>query len=286
YVERDLRAVYDGRLFYGKDAFEGLRVMERLGEIKRDPSADDPDWGRVPSESTVPSRLKDQYATERPAEEDLPQRGTDVETDNEIFVPPFTGSRIVKGLSLDDIAEYLNETALFRNQWGFRPEDGENDEAFKDRIRPTFREQLCKARADDLLVPQVVYGYWAANGDGNDVVVWDDESRDNEITRFWFPRNHREPYQCIAAFLRPLESEDVDYVAFMIVTMGAKVSERTAELFAGDQYQEYLLLHGLGVEMAEALAELWHRRIREEMGFADQDGPTVAGLFRQQYRGG
>ena len=286
YVERDLREVYDGRLFYGKDAFEGLRVMERLGEIKRDPSADDPDWGRVPSDSTVPSRLKDQYATERPAEEDLPQRGTDVETDNEIFVPPFTGSRIVKGLSLDDIAEYLNETALFRNQWGFRPEDGENDEAFKDRIRPTFREQLGKARADDLLVPQVVYGYWAANGDGNDVVVWDDESRDNEITRFWFPRNHREPYQCIADFFRPIESEDVDYVAFMIVTMGAKVSERTAELFATDQYQEYLLLHGLGVEMAEALAELWHRRIREEMGFADQDGPTVAGLFRQQYRGG
>src|SRR4029077_568967 len=109
--------------------------------------------------------------------EDLPQRGTDIEDDNEIFVPPFTGSRIVKGISLDDIAEYLNETALFRNQWGFRPEDGENDEAFKDRIRPIFREQLGKARADDLLIPQVVYGFWPANGDGNDVVVWDDESR-------------------------------------------------------------------------------------------------------------
>jgi 5-methyltetrahydrofolate--homocysteine methyltransferase len=285
YVERDLREVYDGRLFYGKDAFEGLHVMDRLLEIRRDPSQDDPDWGIVPSESTVRARAG--IAERDPnAEVDLPDRSPAVETDNPVFVPPFTGSRVIKGIPLDDIAAYLNETALFRNQWGFRPTDGETDDEFKARMRPELRDQLAKARADDLLVPQVVYGYWPCNGDGTDLVIWADTDRSAEVTRFPFPRATRDPHLCIADFFRPIDGDEIDYVAFMIVTMGERVSERTAELFKADRYQEYLMLHGIGVEMAEALAELWHRRIREELGFADEDGPTVAGLFRQQYRGG
>ncbi len=132
----------------------------------------------------------------------------------------------------------------------------------------------------------MVYGYFAANGDGNQLVLWADESRGSELARFDFPRQRVEPYLCIADFFRPVESGEVDYAAFHIVTMGSAVSDATAELFNANRYQDYLLLHGLGVEMAEALAELWHRRIREEWGFADEDGPTVAGLFRQQYRGG
>ncbi len=283
YVERDLREVYEGRLFYGKDAFEGLRVMDRLGEIRRT-SEDDPDWGRVPSESKVPARSGSR--DDVPAVVDLPARSPEVISDNPVFVPPFLGSRVVKGLPLDDIAGYLNETALFRNQWQFRPEGGESDDEFKARIRPTLREQLAAAKADDLLVPQVVYGYFPANADGNEVVIWKDESRTAEWLRFGFPRQAKAPHLCIADFFRPVDGGELDYAAFHIVTMGAKVSERTAELFAADRYQEYLLLHGLGVEMAEALAEYWHRRIREEWGFADEDGPTVAGLFRQQYRGG
>ena len=284
YVERDLRNVYEGRLFYGKDAFEGLRVMDQLSEIRRDPGKDDPDWGIVPSESTV--RARTGIEKRDTSDLDLPDRSPAVEDDNPLFVPPFTGSRIIKGIPLDDIAAYINETALFRNQWGFRPEDGESDDEFKARLRPEFRELLAKTRADDLLVPQVVYGYYPCNGDGTDVVIWEDESRQAEVTRFPFPRSVREPHLCIADFFRPISSDDVDYVAFMIVTMGERVSERTAELFKADKYQDYLMLHGIGVEMAEALAELWHRRIREELGFADEDGPTVAGLFRQQYRGG
>jgi 5-methyltetrahydrofolate--homocysteine methyltransferase len=107
-------------------------------------------------------------------------------------------------------------------------------------------------------------------------------------TRFRFPRQRQEPFLCIADFFRPWDggAGEVDYAAFHIVTMGGKVSEETAALFADDRYQEYLLLHGLGVEMAEALAEHWHHRIRSEWGFVDEDGPTVGGLFRQQYRGG
>ena len=137
-----------------------------------------------------------------------------------------------------------------------------------------------------MLVPQVVYGYFCANGDGDDLVVWTDESRTDEAARFHYPRQKAAPYLCIADFFRPIESGELDYAAFHIVTMGAAVSEATAKLFAANEYQQYLLLHGLGVEMAEALAEHWHHRIREEWGFVGEDGPTMGGLFRQQYRGG
>jgi 5-methyltetrahydrofolate--homocysteine methyltransferase len=289
YVERDLREVYEGRLFYGKDAFEGLNVMDRLGQIKRDGDDEEPDWGKVPSESRVPARSSTSAATVDP--DSLPNRAPEVAADNPVFVPPFIGNKVVKGIPIDDIATYINETALFRNQWQFRPEkdaDGkaESDEDFKARIRPILREELGNAKAGDILVPQVVYGYFPANADGQELVIWKDDTRTSEWLRFRYPRQSREPFLCIADFFRPVDSGELDYAAFHIVTMGSRVSELTAQLFDENRYQEYLLLHGLGVEMAEALAEYWHRRIREEWGFADEDGPSLAGLFRQQYRGG
>jgi 5-methyltetrahydrofolate--homocysteine methyltransferase len=217
---------------------------------------------------------------------DIPKRSPDVEVDNPIFRPPFFGSRVVKGIALDEIAAYINETALFRNQWQFRPEDKETDEQFKSRLRPMLRAQLASAKAAGVLVPQVVYGYFPVNADGDDLVVWTDEDATAELARLHYPRQHVEPWLCISDFFRPLETGDVDVASFHIVTMGERVSQAAGELFAANRYQEYLLLHGIGVEMTEALAEYWHRRIREEWGFADQDGPSIAGLFRQQYRGG
>jgi 5-methyltetrahydrofolate--homocysteine methyltransferase len=282
YVEKDLREVYEGRVFYGRDAFEGLSVMDRLMEMKRN-GADDPDFGRVASGRTLPPRASERAGS---LAVDVPVRSPEVVTDNPVFVPPFLGSRVVKGISLDEIAGFVNETALFRNQWQFRPESGESDDEFKGRIRAVFREELAKAKASGVLVPQVVYGYFPANADGDELVIWTDESRTIERTRFRYPRQGEAPFLCIADFFRPVSSGEVDYAAFHIVTMGGAVSEATALLFDEHRYQEYLLLHGLGVEMAEALAELWHRRIREEWGFAGEDGPTVLGLFRQQYRGG
>jgi len=280
YVERDLREVYDGRLFYGRDAFEGLHTLDKLMALKH-AGTDDPEFGRVPTGRVLPARsgaVADAVT--------LPRRSPDVATDNPVFVPPFLGSRVVKGLSLDDIAAYVNETALFRNQWQYRPEPGELDDDFKSRIRPILREQLAAAKASGVLVPQVVYGYYAVNGDGDDLVVWADESRGAEIARFHYPRQQTEPFLCIPDFFRSVESGELDYAAFHIVTMGAPVSEAAAVLFADDKYQDYLLLHGLGVEMAEALAEMWHHRIRTEWGFVGEDGPSLGGLFRQQYRGG
>jgi 5-methyltetrahydrofolate--homocysteine methyltransferase len=281
YVERDLREIYEGRLFYGKDAFEGLHTMDKLAEIKRGGEVD-PGWGRDLGGRQLPPRRSQREIPDV----EIPPRSPEVETDNEVFKPPFLGSRVVKGIPLDDIAAYINETALFRNQWQYRPEKGENDDDFKARIRPELRALLEQVRAAGTLVPQVVYGYFPVNADGDQLVVWTDDTRTTEWGRFSYPRQREAPFLCIADFFRPIASGEADYAAFHIVTMGGVVSERAKELFEANHYTDYLKLHGIGVEMAEALAELWHRRIREEWGFAGEDGPTVAGLFRQQYRGG
>ena len=280
YVEQDLRKVYDGRVFYGKDAFEGLSVLDTLMNIKKT-GIDDPDFGRK-----LGTRLIERAEKVEVDPSTIPARSPEVETDNEVFTPPFLGSKVVKGIGLDEIAEYINETALFRNQWQYRPNEGETDADFKDRIRPLLREQLGAAKSGGYLVPQVVYGYFPVNADGNDLIVWTDDTRTVEKTRFHYPRQKVAPYMCIADFYRSVESGEKDYAAFHIVTMGSPVSEKAAELFAENKYNDYMVLHGIGVEMAEALAEYWHHRIRTEWGYVDQDGPSLAGLFRQQYRGG
>jgi 5-methyltetrahydrofolate--homocysteine methyltransferase len=271
YVERDLKPIYPGPLFYGKDAFEGLRILDALRN------------GETPKQ-------KPRIGVPRPARPETPgrsrvRRSPGVVTDNTVFKPPFVGSRVVTGIALDAVAAYINETALFRNQWQFRPAGGETDDEFKQRLRPLLRERLIEAKAADLLHPKVVYGYFPVNADGDELIVWTDETGRTERTRFAFPRQSKEPWLCIADFFGPV-GDEVDYAAFHIVTMGAKVSQVAAELFVEDRYRDYLFTHGLGVEMAEALAEYWHRRIREEWGFAAEDGPTLRGLFRQQYRGG
>ena len=290
FVERDLRAQYKGRLFYGKDAFEGLRTMDKLMEMVRS-GADDPDFGRAPGGrpgvglrrapaagmgGTVPSGALSPASTRAPC----------VITDNAVPEPPFIGARVQRGISLDEIARYLNETSLFRNQWGYRPREGEDDTRFKERVREVLRERLAAARQSGVLRPAVAYGYWPANSDGEQLVIWADRQRSVELTRFSFPRQPSEPWLCIADFFRPMGADEVDYAAFQVVSMGAAASEETARLFASNRYTDYLHLHGLSVEVTEALAEYWHWRVRQEWGFASEDGPSLQGLFRQQYRGG
>jgi 5-methyltetrahydrofolate--homocysteine methyltransferase len=282
YVERDLRKVYLGRVFYGKDAFEGLRTMDELMDGKRNGTLS-PDFGRALGGRDLPER---EPAQEMSAEEELAASTTrsDVATDAPVFVPPFFGPRVAKGIAIDDIATYINETALFRNQWQFRPDKtiSETDTDFKDRLRPQLREELAKVQAADLLIPAVAWGYFPVNSEGNDLVVWTDDERRTERLRFQFPRQRSERHLCISDFFR---ANEPDYAAFHVATMGSRATEAERELFAADRYHEYLMLHGLSVEMTEALAEYWHRRIREEWGFAHEDGPSVQGLFRQQYRG-
>ena len=276
YVERDLREVYDGRLFYGRDAFEGLRTMDRLVELKRRARTTRCSAARSPRR-TCPGAAGSTTRTPRRSRASPPaptwRRTTRCSR------PPFVGSRVAVGIPIDDVAEYLNLTALFRNQWGFRPENGENDTEFKDRVKATLREQLGKAKEADLLVPSVAYGHFAANAEGNDLVIWKDESRGSEWMRFTFPRQRKEPWLCIADFFRPTSRATRTSPASCSAPSAPGRRRRRPGCSPRTSYQEYLFLHGLSVEMAEATAEYWHQpdprgaRVRRR-GRPDPDRPV------------
>lgn len=271
YVEEDLASRYPGTLVYGKDAFAGLAAMQWItGE------------GEKPTSRHIPKIARPEHA--EPAAPSTPER-SNVAVLEDLPHPPFWGDRIAKGISIDDVVPFLNLTALLRNQWQHRPEPGESDDEFKSRLGPELRHRIAAARADGLLAPSVAYGYFPANGDGDELVIWEDETRRAERIRLRFPRQHEDPWLCIADFFAPIDGP-VDVAAFHIVTMGAEISRRTAELFAEDRYEDYLKLHGIGVELTEALAEYWHARIRRDLRIEDEDDPTLQGLFRQGFRGG
>ena len=291
YVERDLRSLYEGRLFYGKDAFEGLRTMDTLMEGKRS-GVLDPDFGRAlgsePPVPQVPARSgggRRGRGGRRHGHH--PVRRRDRREDLRAAVHRVRASPRASPSTRSPATSTRRRCSATSGSSGPRRAAArpETDDEFKARIRPQLREELAKAKSEGWLVPAVSWGYFPVNSEGNDLVVWTDDNRRTERLRFTFPRQRKDRHLCISDFFRPVDSGDADYAGFHVVTVGSKATERERELFAADRYQEYLLCHGLSVEMTEALAELWHRRIREEWGFADEDGPTLAGLFRQQYRG-
>jgi 5-methyltetrahydrofolate--homocysteine methyltransferase len=286
YVERDLREVYDGEVSYARDAFEGLRLMDALMAAKRGE-------GSVPSAATP--RTPAAAASERPAprrrlpevdESTLPARSA-VATDNPVPAPPFWGSRVVKGVPLADFAAFLDERALFLGQWGLRGSRGGKGPSFEELVetdgRPRLRDLLARVHSEGILEPAVVYGYFPCVAKGDDLIVLREDG--GERLRFTFPRQRRDRRLCLADFFRPEESGEVDVVAFHCVTMGRRVSEVTGELFARDAYRDYLELHGLSVQLTEALAEYWHARVRAELGFGAEDSPDLAGILKQDYRG-
>ncbi len=272
YVESDLRKIYNGKVFYGRDAFEGLSTMDSLMAEKRGETVIE----AAPKEKRV-------RAATRVIEPDEPVARSDVAADTPVPTPPFFGSRVVKGIPIADVATYLNKVALFRGQWEMKRKREQSPEDYQaylaERAEPVLRELLSRCMTEQILQPAVVYGYFRCRSEGNDLVVSRD---DGEDIRFTFPRQQRDRHLCISDFFH---SDVDDVVAFHLVTMGRTVSERAHELFAADRYQDYFYLHGLGVEMAEALAEYWHKRIREELGIAGEDDPAPEGLFGQGYRG-
>jgi 5-methyltetrahydrofolate--homocysteine methyltransferase len=281
YVEGDLRQLYKGRVFYCRDAFAGLRVMDQLREEKVAGVPVEKEPVRAPR---VAARATARGPAPVPDTDEVAR--SDVATDAPVPTAPFLGeSRVVKGIPVRDIAAYLNESALFRGQWQLRPSGGIQGwrHTLETEARPRLRALLDEAIAEQILRPAVVYGYYPCNADGNELIVWRDDG--SEWLRFDFPRQRRDRRLCLADYFRPVSSGERDVVAFTVVTMGRAASEATAKLFAADRYREYLELHGVTVEMAEALAEYWHKRIREELGIADQDAEDLEQLFDLGYRG-
>ncbi len=281
YVEGDLRQIYKGRVFYCRDAFAGLRVMDQLRQERQEGVRPGREAPRAPRVVTTRARGP---APAAPSTSEVAR--SDVRVDVPLPTAPFLGdSRIVKGIPVRDIAAFLNESALFRGQWQLRPSGGAEgwEQLLETEARPRLRALLDQAIADQVLQPAVVYGYYPCNSDGNDLVVWRDDG--SEWVRFSFPRQRRDRRLCIADYFRPVTSGDVDVVVFHVVTMGRAASDATAKLFDANRYREYLELHGVTVEMAEALAEYWHQRIRQELRIADQDAEQMEALFDLGYRG-
>ncbi len=271
FVEEDMRSVYPGAVFYGKDAFEGLHVMEKItqGSLTGIPVA------RVPAviRATVTST-------------DMPTR-SDILTNNPIPTPPFWGDRIVQDISLDEVYPLINTAALFKGQWQFKQAKlsvAEYEKIISKTVHPLFEKLKSKCRDEKIFGPAVVYGYFPCQADGNMVIVYDPQTR-KERVRLEFPRQPKPPHYCIADFFRPKTSGETDVIALHVVTVGGEASRLCRELYARNEYTEYLYLHGLSVETAEALAEYWHKKIREELKIADSDAPHAEGLYRQQYRG-
>jgi 5-methyltetrahydrofolate--homocysteine methyltransferase len=207
-----------------------------------------------------------------------------VSRDVPIPTAPFFGSRVVDDIQLDDVFAFINETALFKGQWQFkqgRMPVQEYQTLVREKVRPVYEEIKERSKREKLLVPKVVYGYFQCQSDGNDLIVYD---QDKEV-RFTFPRQPAGKHLCLADFFASRASGQKDVVAFHLVTVGRRASEYSHELFNADNYSDYLYFHGLSVESAEALAELWHKRIREELGIAGADSPDLNRLFKQEYQG-
>ncbi|MFG2758100.1 methionine synthase [Streptomyces wuyuanensis] len=281
YVEQDLHEIYEGEVRYARDAFEGLRLMDALIAVKRGvPGAALPELKQRRVRSTAAVVVE-----ERPEEQGAVR--SDVATDNRVPEPPFWGTRVVKGIQLKEYASWLDEGALFKGQWGLkqaRTGDGPSyEELAETEGRPRLRGWLDQLHTQNLLEAAVVYGYFPCVSKGDDLILLGEDG--SERTRFTFPRQRRGRRLCLADFFRPEESGETDVVGLQVVTVGSRIGEATAKLFASDSYRDYLELHGLSVQLAEALAEYWHARVRAELGFAGEDPAEIEDMFALKYRG-
>ncbi|MEZ0067468.1 5-methyltetrahydrofolate--homocysteine methyltransferase [Streptacidiphilus sp. MAP12-20] len=275
YVEQDLHEIYQGEVRYARDAFEGLRLMDALIGVKRG----------VPG-AVLPELKQRRHAKVEVAEPEETTTRSDVAADNPVPSPPFWGDRIVKGIPLADYASWLDEDALFKGQWGLkaaRTGGPSYEELVETEGRPRLRMWLDRLQTEGLLEAAVVYGYFPAVARGNTLVVLGEDGK--ERTDFTFPRQRRGRRLCLADFFRAEETGEKDVVALQVVTMGNRISEEANELFAANAYRDYMELHGLSVQLAEALAEYWHARVRAELGFSSEDPKDMRDMFALKYRG-
>src|SRR5215217_6530907 len=289
YVEDDLNSIYHGQLYYARDAFAGLHTMDQLvgetGLNTTEKTADAPDV-TDDAEDLIgeEAKLGIRKVARKTKGDTTHTARSNVSRDVPIPSAPFYGSRVVENISLADVFSFINETALFKGQWQFkqgRMPLEEYQALVREKVRPIYQELKERVVRKKLLDPKLVYGYYQCQSEGNDLIVYD---QDREV-RFTFPRQPAGKHLCLADFFASRESGRMDTVAFHLVTVGRRASVYSHELFKSDNYSDYLYFHGLSVESAEALAELWHKRIREELGIAGADSPELSRLFHQDYEG-
>lgn len=293
YAEDDLASLYKGPLLYCRDAFDGLKVMDHIAEGRLDEI--------VQAQQENSRRRKELRAKAvKPKSMDAADIKP-IDKDNPIPMPPFWGRRVVKDIPAQHVFGYVNEIALFTGQWGFKRKGLKPDEyerILNEKARPVYEDLKRRAVAEGLIQPMVVYGYFPVQSSGNDLIVYHVEefldgdkvlmqprSEPREWLRFEFPRQEGRRRLCISDFFRSVESGEYDVLGVQLVTVGPRATEATEALRAENKYQDYLYLHGLSVESAEGLAEFWHKRMRQELGFSSEDAPDIRKLFQQGYRG-
>jgi 5-methyltetrahydrofolate--homocysteine methyltransferase len=289
YVEDDcVRAYACGRVAYARDAFDGLHLMDRVTgnafddylaalQAKRSGKARNTKrtLGQADTRAFRPVDVVAVQARRRKLTRDVP-----------IVEPPFWGPRVVEAPP-KAVVPFLNERSLYQLQWGFRKQGRTLDDFMgwaKQELRPVMRRMLSVCEADEILRPQAIYGYWKAAGQGNDLVLFERDGT-TELARFTLPRQPREDGECIADFFRDIDDTERDVIGLQVVTVGQKASDTARAWFDDNRYQDYLYLHGLSVEMAEAMAEYTHKRIRSELGFASEDDRDLEKMLSQGYRG-
>jgi 5-methyltetrahydrofolate--homocysteine methyltransferase len=318
YVDDELVPLYNGKLFYARDAFDGLHAMDSLTQSEQSQvsslksqvavagngSSKDqkPKTDNTITIQTVEdaedlvgedAKLGKQAARVRSRISGDTTHTTKSDISNEVKIPdpPFYGSKVIDDIDLDEVFEFINETALFKGQWQYKQGKSSKEDYAKlleKTVYPKFTAIKEKSKKENLLTPKVVYGYFPCQSEGNDLIIYEDDKQTEKL-RFTFPRQPLEQRGgknlCLADYFASKDSGVIDVVAFDLVTMGRRASEYAAELFKNDNYTDYLLFHGLSVESAEALAEMWHKRIRTELGFTQNDASELAKLFHQGYQG-
>ncbi len=304
YVEQDLRPAYKGPVLYANDAFDGLHFMEQIVSGTIAETKTSTPQPRVVEDHPTGAEAKIALATQKVTDADQPEspqvaarKRSAVRTDVSIPKVPFWGSIVVEDIPLREVFSYVNEIALIRGQWRVvrgAMTEAEYQKILQTQIHPDLAKLKTMVEEKNLLIPKVVYGYFPCQSDGNDLIIYrpaqDLETApsvvaQNEWLRFTFPRQRNGKFLCISDFFASRESGNIDVVAFHLVTVGRKASEYSKTLFESNNYKDYLYFHGLSVETAEALAEFWHKRIREELGVAGNDDPEIRKLFSQHYQG-
>ncbi len=281
YVEDDLRKEYQSAVFYANDAFDGLHTMDDLTQSPEQREA------ALAAGRVVKEFAKAAVAT---AETEVStERSPSVQPAPNIPRPPFWGARVKKDWDLSEVFQYINETALFKNQWQLKTASQEDYlRLVEEKYRPILKGLEAEVIQEGWFEPKVVYGWWPAQSEGNDVVVFEPVEGDRptkELVRFNFPRQREGRKLCISDYFVPKASGQMDVIGLSLVTIGHKAAELTHKLFQSGEYTRYLYLHGLSVETAEALAELAHKKMREELGIANEDSSRISDLFHQKYRG-
>jgi 5-methyltetrahydrofolate--homocysteine methyltransferase len=268
---------YKPGVFYARDAFEGLEIIDKLTSTAE---------GHTRFvEQIIEEALNERFKKAAPGIDvssngsikgiDIPS--SSIQRDTPIPKPPFWGPRVLERIGIEDVAACMDLNTLFRLHWGGKAHGQEFTRLVEQEFRPRLERMLREARQQRYLQPKVIYGYFPCQSSANELIIYDPQQYSEghgkrEITRFHCPRQLEHERLCLADYFASVESGKVDVVAFQVVTMGQSASNAVQRLQQAGDYAEAYFTHGLGVEMAEGLAEYTNRLVRQELGLEGQRG--------------